>query len=627
MTVQVRAPETIVRVNGSVVADARVLMVDLSTGGRRLDNAVIEFFVPGTQRRTSQFANFNFATFTQAEVEIITRNASGKDVVVHWGKSAGYSIKQSGNEEVVQIISRQEHHYFGEPLKIIPVSEKGGGARFVHKPCVFNEEIDGQIFNNRSRKIVAGTFVFVDPESVRTSESESLHGGPPEPWDLQVACNFLCQLLNPFETYIQNPDLANLAVLSGDPKLLRAHPISNGLYLPQALDELLEPYGFSWFVKLVKPGSRIITVFRRGGGTVRTALLQPTGDTVDLDKSNVENVNLGFDVTSRAFNSVELQGDYGYYEITAELMPAWEEGYDTAEDEDVLMDSEAWDDDPKLMRVWRDWVLNEAGDYKRTGYPRNFDFDSIFGKGQWYLNRRKFEPTITKGADGAPIGQSGGITVEWWDASGGTSNTGEWLPIENLNNVGGHVHKLERECGIRFSGSEPPAEIRGQGVDSDGKPVAKIRVTATVVCDKRLILAREAADSLLSDRRELVLDVKSKFKFRKVHNSSIYAVRVLAGELKSTEIEHTAAMSIMADELLENWNQASIDGNLVLAGAGFDAQQVLGEPLGGVSGRNVLLATNRAETKFPTVIGIRIDFERQQTSVTLDTWQREVSSM
>ena len=617
MTHQKQAPKTFVRFNGVLTPAAHPLSADLFTGGRRLDNATIEILAVGKQKAGSEFHNLDFKNFKQSEVEISTKIPGRPEVVIHWGKVAGYSMRHDDKGEVFHIVSRQEQHHFGDPLKSIPVWSHGTVVT-THKPLVFNEEIDGKIFYNRSPHILGGQSVFVDPESIRSALSQSYENTvDAEPWNIQTAAHFLCNWLNPNETYIKNPSFANLGILPPDLRLLRNHKIKYGLFLPLALDELLEPYGYSWFVFLSR-GKRQIKVFKRGVGTVRTLLMQAPGSSVDMDKTNVEGVNLGFDVTSRAFNAVTVMGDYEAYEVTVELMPAWEAALDATDPADLQRDAEAWETDRSLSRVWRDWVLNEAGDYERYDFPRAFNLNSIFGKDAWYPHRRKFHPCITLGPDGAPIGQTGGIVVEWWNWE-----ENAWLPLDVIGAESRHVRILERECGIRFDGAVIPWELYDQGADHHASQWTRVRVTATIIADRRAVVSKAADSSLIADLKEFVLDAPSRFKLRTVHYTSQYAAQVFAGTLKSTEVDDTGAMGALASELLDNWNQASIDGNVTLTGPGFNIQQTLGDPLGGVSGRNVRFSTNAAGSKFPTVVGLRLDFPQQTTTVTLDTYQRE----
>ena len=619
------APKTTVIINGVVNPLARVLTVDQMAGGRRLDSATFEYMLPGTQKAKSEFQDLDFSSFTQGEVSILVQPPGAAAFPVHWGKISGYSIRHDSSGEFVVLNSRQELHHFGDPIQNIPIWLRSGGILRVQKPLIFNEEIDGQIFANKCSKLHAGFMPhFIDPDSVRTLNAMSYQRAFAQLWNLQEAVDFLCSWLNPFQTYIRNPILAELAKLPTDNKLIRNHEIKYGLHLPLALDAILEPYGFGWYVRLVGTERRI-QFFRRGAGFVRTFEMQKPGEQIDLTKTNVEAVNIGLDVTSRAYNSVRVIGDFEHYESTFELMPAWEAALDASTDDDLAKDAESWKTNPKLSRVWRDWVLNEAGDYQRSGYPRAKDLNSIFGKDNWYPNRRKFLPCITLGDDGAPIGQTGGIMVEWYD---GTDST--WKPLDEIGPEARHVRILERECGIRFDGAVPPYELMSQGIvfgSSQGLASgARIRVTATIVSDKRVSRARAEPASLIADEKELVLEVPSRFKHREVLSTSNNYSGVKAKTFKTTEVNDFTLAGILVDELLENWNQSSIDGNVTLTSHLFDVQQALGDPLGGIFGRNIKFGTNVAGTKFPTVVGISLNFQDQKTTVTLDTWQKEISS-
>src|SRR3954470_1816792 len=179
------AAKTIVRINGFVRADAHVLSVDMTTGGRRLGTAIFEILATGKQKPVSEFKDLEFKDYDQDEVEISTKVAGGAEVVTHWGFTTGYTLQHSAQGEVLQTVSRQEPHLFGIPLEVISVLAHGPAFPDVHLPCVFNEEIDGQVFPNQAP--APHNNFFLMPESARTPLAQAFCGGAPRSWTLQSA--------------------------------------------------------------------------------------------------------------------------------------------------------------------------------------------------------------------------------------------------------------------------------------------------------------------------------------------------------------------------------------------------------------------------------------------------------
>jgi hypothetical protein len=302
-------------------------------------------------------------------------------------------------------------------------------------------------------------------ERVRDTTAKTADGQEVEFWTLSQAVLMLCDQCNRDEEFIKNPDAKVLKDMMGaDDRVLRAHRQPLGQYLNVQLDALLRPYGFDWCIDYLSPGKRQIRVFARGRGTGGRIKMQASGQDLDMDKTNAEDLDLTADVSSRCVNAFRVLGDYVQIEATWELVPAWDSTHDEADDEDLIDSSESWSlkDPENTSRVWRDWVLNEAGDYNdlRDGIEGTFDLAPFLGP--CVNRRRKFEPTITLNTDGSPIGSCGGIEVEWWDSA-----DAEWKKLTEIGAEGRQVNILSHECGIRFDGEVPPVELMDQGIDEE----------------------------------------------------------------------------------------------------------------------------------------------------------------
>lgn len=642
MTTSRPATRTRVKVQGSVRAELHALAVHSSCGGKRLDYATIEqFAVP---RGTKSFADQTLADIDQQDCVVEAELYDGEWHAVHFGRLVAQRLATSARGESLIFTSRLEPFHFGGPLlgeySLISTA-KGDDTGVVRNPVVFNPEYEGLILPNY---LPLGNLHLIAPpeslgneslqsflkkrragnpgnEDLRKAQVKSSGGQDVFYFNLRFAALYLLQQCNPLQAFVKNPSFREIVdVLPEDPRILRAHKQPLGKYLPDQLDALLHPYGFGWYVLHASDQERKIQIFARGiDAAPYEAGLQAAGSTIDLARSNAEEIDLAADLTSRMTNRVRVLGAYPEVEVTIELVPAWSETWDNIEQIERLAryNEDEWRDVPELARVWRDWVFNEAGDYDKTRnkLPDNGKkLATLLGVCQ--VKRRRLEPTITLARDGSPIGQTSGVTVEWWQ-----NNDATWRPLDELSAEGRTVKLLRHELGIRFDGVEPPWEIMAQGKN------AKVRVTATIAGDQRLEqLVDFTNQSPLTAPLEEVFDVPSKFKLRQIDSSSIYADQVQAGTLAaSTEDDRDSAL-LFAGEILENWNQASIHGQVTITGCGWPVARGLGRTLGQIFGRGINLRTNHQATKtprHPSIAGIELDFQNQTTTLVLDTYRTD----
>jgi hypothetical protein len=521
----------------------------------------------------------------------------------------------------------------------------------VPEDVVFNPDYQGKCVGNRSISQSIRDTIFVPPEQLRFSRLQGAVSGAEKDkaldpvtadgvkvgfWNLSQAVQILCDLCNRDETNIKNPLPKDLDALLGKTEaLLRGHKQPLGKYLPEQLDLLLRPYGFDWNVDYLAPGDRRIRVFARGRGKPGLVKLQPSFAPVDMDQSNAEVIDVTADISSRCVNEFRVLGDHLMVEATFELVPAWPKATDEATDIDLIPagDAEHLEEggtnpkwlaygDENTSRTWRDWVLNEAGDYdgERKGIRKAFDLAQIIGP--CVSRRRKFEPTITLGTDGNPIGSWGGITIEWFDSADGEE--GKWKDISTLQD-GRTVKILDHECGIRFDGDLPPTDLMVPGIDPKTEmPKNKIRVTASIRADARLEIFARSPSPLDPQVNTETIDVGSRFKLRVVDFSSIYWEKVDEKKLHSSQLDDREDARKLGQQLLANWNQASVNGTLTLTGCAY--RTALGRPIAGIQGRDIdfrTTAAKAAEARYPIVVGQRYDFQSQTVSMVLDTFRGE----
>lgn len=622
--------EITVLVDGQEVEYLKPLDVQRSAGGGRLDYARFQYDLRHLQDQSLSAGG-------NQEIEVRISSEVGGDQVIHWGKTQKARLVLDRNgREIYELESRIEPFHFGKPL-FGQVVYHGivDEHQTVAAPIVFNPMIDHRIYGNMRDDHPAepGDFsVFVDPESARTPGAKFISGIEDEPqlWTLSKAVHYLCQVTNGDETYIKNPSIGDIEIIvtdegstevpededeEGPPvveDLVRDLRLRDGLYLPQALDQVLNPFGYSWFVALGE-GERQIVLYKRGVGLADLSIeLQTAGEPLDTTKTNLIACDIDID-TAALYNQVRGYGGYIEIESSWELYRGWSESEDELGNSptELMKSHEDWLDN---QYVWRRWVLNEAGDYfaSRTEVapiPGNFDFTEYLPEEVQFNQpprRLRFYPTLTKATDNQrPIGTCQGCEVEYWDTSVQTS--GEWRLYP------GDVHLLHDQCGIYFSGEQHPDLVSRAG-DS-----AKVRITATIRFDIRITAVSERQDtSPQADIKELQLDLRDRFHYRKVHENSKYFEDVENGDKEAFEDDDREALQTYVDNIREAWDGAAITGPFVLEGLDNPSYEI-GSSLVRIKGREISLHGKVDESFPPQIIGISYDIQGQM--MTLQTEQ------
>ena len=309
--------------------------------------------------------------------------------------------------------------------------------------------------------------LLIDPESWRTQAARVLHNATVTRWDLATAVERLCWLLNRRQRWIKNPSLSTLqSVLGTNTALLENHTIALEASLPEALDALLAPHGFTWFLSHTLdltsaslPLTSTITVAERGQGLPVTLRLQRLADTIDSSKTNIDSLNVSYDIAARP-NVIIGRSALAMREGTFPLRPAWPKS-----DDDLTkweLTEELKEHDREHIDVYRKFVFDTAGD--QLGLRDDFTaddshaLDDVFGVTTVPM-RRRFRPALTQGLDRQPIGQRG-FLVEWHNGT-------EWKTIPWGFSV------LEHEAGILLE----------RGVDEEFRTafLKKIRAAAASV--------------------------------------------------------------------------------------------------------------------------------------------------
>lgn len=271
--------------------------------------------------------------------------------------------------------------------------------------------------------------LIVDPESIRTQASRQLHDVIASRWDLATAVERLCWTLNRRQRHFTNPSLAELqSVLGTDTPLLENHSISFGATLPEALDHLLNPFGFTHFLKHTVdtsdptlPLTSTIKVAERGRGDKVTLRLQRIGDVMDSSKTNCDQFTASYDPVKRP-NVIVGHTALALREGTFPLRPAWPREDDKLTKADLT--EEYKQHDREHIDVYSKFVFDTSGDY--SGLRPDFDDDqnvsALFGKTTVPM-RRRFRPALSQGLDRRPVGVNGYL-LEWHN--GTTWVTAPW---------------------------------------------------------------------------------------------------------------------------------------------------------------------------------------------------------
>lgn len=255
MGLQRNSTATKVFVNGRERKDAHVHAIANYVGGKRANTAEFELRdMPNDQTYRSQsrslvdlFARRGLGDRLIARdvVDIMIRDRNGRLVPVHHGEIVGGSVQVNQRGEVVVFTSRFDDHLYGPPLYFTKI-DSTPSSPFVRLPdgLRFNPIIDNRIFYNKFLQF-GNWHCF--PESLATSDDLADIDGSrrkQNSWTLIDAIMYLQQYLvsgihvRRFNIGYLSSTLPNV--------ILNNTQIPCGAYFSEALDILLEPYGFTW---------------------------------------------------------------------------------------------------------------------------------------------------------------------------------------------------------------------------------------------------------------------------------------------------------------------------------------------------------------------------------------------
>lgn len=582
---------------GSSRDDVMTFAVDLATLGSRL----VDTTAPVALQR---------------QIELRTLDDNGEpNTVLGWGFLAKNPQSINAQAESTSFEARIANFHFGTRLTSYPIYDASRGTPRVDvmRPLVFNPEIDEKIEGNKSdRTDETGWHYVVDPESMRTAASRTYQQQAASSWKLSDAVMALCWWLNPDETYITNPTLGDLWVMfDARDDLLKNVEIPMWSFLPEALDALLAPFEYGWYlVHRLSNGTRETTIrfFARGEGKPRSVLLQRPGTLRDIKKTNIAEFDAVYDIFELA-NIVEVHGGFLKRECTFELKKAWKPEYDTKDITDLAKGEAFYEEHPS---VGRKFVLNEAGDYigLRPEITEPFSLDFLFPEPQ-QIRRRRFQRCLSQHPDADDL-ESNGYRVDWYDASQEDAVDPDDPADPGWVRVTWPFSVLEKECGILFEGTAPPGPLWD----------LRVRITATVVGDQRLKgIATKRDSSPNAQDVPLVLDLQDRFQFSKVDEESIFTGR------PSIARDDTTAIQTYAESVRDIEDACHIHCSVTLEGIAHP-QYSIGNLIDNVGGRNLTLnafsPSGGANTRNPQIVGFVWHLAgNQRLELLLDSFERE----
>ena len=599
------------------------LKIMRTAGGRQLDYCELAVDLG---RREERLVDIRTPTKWNRQVTIRKLSAETPDLdgdgapidnsdPAFWGFLGTQTISlRAPNDESATVTARLDNFLFGVPLTGMRVRDPRTDTVVVlERDPFFNPLVNGVIWANRSthRNTVGDYVLWVHPESVKTVPAETYQGETSRgAWTLIDMVHSVCGLLNGNELFIKNPTRDELVASIVDAPEVENFYLKRGLWLPQALDAILEPHGFGWFTKISRGDSgaivRKISVFKRGVGEEKEIFLQRPDDTtppaLDTALTNVAELVHELSVADLA-NKIEGYGGYQGREITLELYRGWLESEDSLT-ADELDKTETADNGSLYLThpdAWRLWVANEAGDW--TGYrpeiPNPRDLSGVFSR--FVARRRWMDDCCQRDVNDRRIPP----VAHWYDPAPPSGGAAEWRVIPP-----GSYSVLTDQIGIRFNGAKPPDDIVSAGAN------VKIRLTGTVSGDSRLFKEATRRDESPNGRNvTLVLDLSDRFFDRSVQTTGTYASAINDDAIYQPEdIDDGDDLQEYVNAVRNTEDAANIRAGITLAG--IHDEYEIGNLITKVNGRNISfnrLSDDTEETRYLQVVGIEHDTQRQLT--------------
>jgi hypothetical protein len=591
-----------VSIGGKRRYDISVRSVERYAGAELRDAAVMEVaFVGPNDRVQTAFELTNQFENEICQIGILDRTGN-RVQYIHYGRIIGgrYAIGQAGS--TFELTSRFEDQLLGEPLqtRVVRITPRNSlpivVQQTIDRELVFNPRYEGKVYGNKLFGEGSLTLVpiFIDLNSVvleflTLPVTKQFHL-----WSIPDAVYYLCSDLNSSETHVRNPLWTDLIRILPQNVFLNNVSLPVGIYLGEALDRILNPFGYHWKITHDSATSRKIEVFSKDTpyrNVIRFTGHKP-GTTFDDVDDKLPEIDLRVDNGDKVFNKVTVIGARKRSEITVMLKPDWDQLLEASPITSFIWDSPAMRANTALRYVYRKYKadLKNLSDYDITNNT---------------IARRPMLPCLTLDKQGQPYGTYRGVYIDF-SLDGGLN----FKPIDSSGNVGGmkqamSLEIIENEAAVIFTGKIFPAYARKYGYKF------QVRATATFERDDCLIGTAQTplGGKPLADTRELIVSAPDRFQHYERSNS-IFVTKIV----ESSEIDMTAEINNFAAQILVSHSATSITGKISLHGVDNIDQDYLGGSIQELP-RSVFLKTSPFSEKYPACTGVIYDIENQTTTL------------
>jgi hypothetical protein len=554
----------------SVFSNVYCSRVVQSASGSRMDYAELSWRLTASLINRTQPANFA----RMVDVRIPT---TGTETKIHRGDYVRESFRVDQQAETLTAQSQWRPYHYGDALGYYWVLVPGTTTLTrIFDDVIFNPIVDGKIRGNRSsvlRSVGGGSdvsYLWIHPECADTATGETSVGQTRSLWTLLEATKAICELLNA-ETFCTDPNwTAAATTLSGAPSLQNV-TIPIGTRLHDALDMLLIPLGYNWYLDYTTATKPRIVLFKIGSGTTRELYFQAPNSSLNLETSNVNKFGVD-NAIGDAFNQVKIVGDFERAEVTLPLYAAWDSAGDTLTPFDLRKDGS---DYSEHQTTWRLFIANEAGDISTTTSrfgqtPIMPTLSSVF---TYYVPHRRVleEPLTFASGTGQPQ-----RFPHWLEYSVDSGTT--WKPAEES-----WSYKLcPDQIGVYFDGMDIPQELRDAGNNW------RLRITGTVAGDSRITTTAAKTSNAVNGRVfEQVLSMPDKFVKRWRQTTGTYQSKLnTTGSTGDTQDDQTA-LDAYAVAMRNQNHFAEVDCEFRLPG--WHTYYQIGDVITKIAGREISL--------------------------------------